>query len=65
MDCFAPLAMAAEASIARDPCVYIMASQPDGALYTGVTSNLNQRVFQHRTGALPGFTKCHGCKMLV
>jgi putative endonuclease len=49
----------------REPAVYIMASQRNGTLYTGVTSNLGQRVWQHRTGAVSGFTKRHGCKTLV
>lgn len=37
----------------RQPAVYIMASRRNGTLYTGVTSNLAQRVWQHReeTGA--------------
>ena len=42
-----------------------MASGRNGTLYCGVTSNLVQRVWQHREEALPGFTKRYGCKMLV
>ena len=49
----------------RQPVVYIMASKRNGTLYTGVTSNLVQRVYQHREGSLPGFTTRYGCKMLV
>ena len=49
----------------REPAVYIMASGRNGTLYTGVTSNLGQRVWQHRTGAVSGFTKRYGCKTLV
>jgi putative endonuclease len=49
----------------REPCVYIMASRRNGTLYTGVTSNLSQRAWQHREGALPGFTRRYGCKLLV
>lgn len=45
--------------------VYIMASGPNGVLYVGVTSDLLRRVWQHRTGALPGFTKRYGVKTLV
>ena len=45
--------------------VYIMASQRNGTLYTGVTSDLAQRAFDHREGKVPGFTQKHGCKMLV
>lgn len=47
------------------PCVYIMASQRNGTLYIGVTSNLLQRVWQHREGLAEGFTKKYGVKMLV
>jgi putative endonuclease len=49
----------------REPAVYIMANKRNGALYTGVTSNLSQRVYQHREGLTPGFTKRYGCKWLV
>jgi len=47
------------------PCVYIVASQRHGTLYIGVTSNIVQRVFQHREGLVDGFTKQYGVKMLV
>jgi predicted GIY-YIG superfamily endonuclease len=49
----------------RQPAIYIMASARNGTIYLGVTSNLVQRVHQHRTGALPGFTARYGCKALV
>ncbi|HLH48217.1 MAG TPA: GIY-YIG nuclease family protein [Roseiarcus sp.] len=45
--------------------MYIMASAPYGALYTGVTSNLAQRVRQHKDGVLSGFTSRYSCKQLV
>ncbi len=51
--------------MARAPCVYIMASRRNGTLYTGVTSNLAQRAYQHREGLTPGFTSCYRCKLLV
>ena len=47
------------------PCVYIMANKRNGTMYTGVTSNLPQRVWQHREGIADGFTKRYSCKMLV
>jgi predicted GIY-YIG superfamily endonuclease len=47
------------------PAVYIMANKRNGTLYTGVTSNLPQRAWQHREGVADGFTKRYGCKMLV
>lgn len=49
----------------KQPVVYIMANKRNGTLYTGVTSDLVQRVYQHRTAAQPGFTARYGCKMLV
>jgi len=45
--------------------VYIMASQRNGTLYTGVTSSLVHRAWQHREGLTGGFTKQYGCKLLV
>jgi putative endonuclease len=47
------------------PVVYIMASRRNGTLYTGVTSNLQRRVHQHREGLIPSFTSRYGCKLLV
>ena len=47
------------------PAVYIVANKRNGALYTGVTSDLVQRVWQHRESAADGFTKRYGCKLLV
>jgi putative endonuclease len=47
------------------PAVYIMASQRNGTIYVGVTSNLPQRVWQHRKGTFEGFTARYGCKLLV
>ena len=49
----------------RDPAVYIVASGFHGTIYTGVTSNLLQRVHQHRDGTFGGFTGRYGCKRLV
>lgn len=49
----------------KQPAIYIMANKRNGTLYVGVTSNLAQRVYQHREGLSGGFTKKHGCKMLV
>ena len=42
--------------------VYIMASAPNVILYVGVTSDLVQRVYQHRNGLVAGFTKRYGIK---
>jgi putative endonuclease len=49
----------------RAPCVYILANRRQGTLYTGVTSNLAQRIFQHRDGMTPGFATRYGCNRLV
>jgi putative endonuclease len=45
--------------------VYILTNRPNGTLYVGVTSNLIQRVWQHREGVVPGFSKQYGLKRLV
>lgn len=45
--------------------VYIMASGRNGTLYIGSTSDLVKRAWEHRNGAVPGFTRTHGCKALV
>ena len=49
----------------KQPCVYIVASRRNGTLYTGVTSDMPRRAYEHREGLAPGFSKKHGCKMLV
>ncbi|HVT25621.1 MAG TPA: GIY-YIG nuclease family protein [Rhizomicrobium sp.] len=45
--------------------VYILASEPWGTLYVGVTSNLQFRIYQHREGLVEGFTKKYGVKRLM
>ena len=42
-----------------------MASQRNGTLYTGVTSDLPRRLFEHQNGIVPGFTHRYDCKLLV
>ena len=49
----------------RLPCVYLLASGFHGTLYTGVTSNLEQRIAQHRQETMKGFTARYGVKRLV
>ena len=45
--------------------IYMMCSSSRRALYTGVTGDLNQRVFQHKNGLVEGFTKKYKCHRLV
>lgn len=47
------------------PCVYLLASRPNGTLYVGVTSDLVQRVWQHKQDLAEGFTKRYGIHTLV
>ena len=49
----------------KQPCVYILASRRNGTLYVGVTSNLPQRVWQHKDNAVAGFTSRYGVHTLV
>ena len=49
----------------REPVVYILASKPNGTLYVGVTSDLAKRIWEHRNGAVEGFTKRHKVHRLV
>ena len=50
---------------AKQPAVYILSSKRNGTLYVGVTSNLVQRIWQHREATVEGFTKEHGAHLLV
>ena len=45
--------------------VYIITNRKDGTLYVGVTSDLVKRVYEHRTGAVAGFTQRYKLKKLV
>jgi putative endonuclease len=45
--------------------VYLLASQPQGTLYVGVTTDLGQRVWQHKSKAIPGFTARYGVDRLM
>jgi putative endonuclease len=49
----------------RSYCVYILASGLGGTLYIGVTNDLIRRVYEHRSKAVPGFTKKYGVSRLV
>ena len=45
--------------------VYILSSQRNGTLYTGITSNLLKRVYEHKHGLVEGFTKKYNVHNLV
>jgi putative endonuclease len=45
--------------------VYFMTSRRAGILYTGVTSDLPRRAFEHHSGTIKGFTNHYGLKTLV
>ena len=49
----------------KSPAVYIMANKRNGTLYVGVTSNLIQRIWQHKNHVADGFTKKYKITMLV
>lgn len=49
----------------KHPAVYILTSQRNGTLYTGVTSNLIKRVWQHKNDIIPRFTQRYGVHSLV
>ena len=49
----------------RQPCVYILASARNGTLYTGVTSDLLKRVWEHKSDLVEGFTKRYAVHVLV
>jgi putative endonuclease len=51
--------------MAKMAYVYILASKPGGTLYTGVTSDLAQRMYTHRHRLLKGFTSRYGVTRLV
>ena len=49
----------------KQPSVYILASQQNGTLYVGVTSDLLKRIWQHREGVVEGFSQSYEVKNLV
>jgi putative endonuclease len=48
-----------------DYFVYILTNKSRGTLYVGVTNDLIRRVYEHREGAVQGFSKRYGLKQLV
>ena len=49
----------------KRPAIYILASRRNGTLYTGVTSDLLKRVWQHKQDLVEGFSKEYQTHMLV
>lgn len=49
----------------KEAYIYILASKRNGTLYIGVTSDLVKRIYEHKMGFVPGFTKKYGIKNLV
>lgn len=54
-----------DATTKKQPAVYILASRPNGTLYTGMTGDLVRRVWEHRSGLVEGFTKRYRVHRLV
>jgi putative endonuclease len=49
----------------KQPSVYIIANERNGTLYTGVTSDLIKRTYEHKNGLCDGFSKKYNCRLLV
>ncbi len=49
----------------KHSCVYILSNKKNGTLYTGVTSNLVNRIWQHKNHVLDGFSKTYNLDLLV
>ena len=51
--------------MAKQPALYILASKRNGTLYIGITSNLIQRIWQHRNNHVEGFSQRYNVHQLV
>ena len=49
----------------KQPCVYILASAPNGTIYIGVTADLVRRIWEHQNDVVEGFTKKYRVHDLV
>ena len=49
----------------KQPSIYIITNQNNTTLYTGVTSNLIQRIYQHKEKTIDGFSSKYNCNKLV
>ncbi|MBH0179714.1 MAG: GIY-YIG nuclease family protein [Nitrospira sp.] len=52
-------------AVIKQPAVYILASKRNGTLYVGVTSNLIERVWEHKQNVVAGFTRTYHVHNLV
>jgi putative endonuclease len=59
------LAYVKEYVMKRQPAVYLLTNKPDGTLYTGLTSDLPKRIWQHRDKTTKGFTARYNLTRLV
>ena len=57
--------MVKDDNMERQPCVYLLASKKNGTLYTGVTSNLLKRIWEHKNKVVEGFTSKYNVHILV
>jgi putative endonuclease len=48
----------------KQPAIYIITNKKNGTLYTGVTSDLPKRIYEHKNATI-GFTARYNCKTLV
>ncbi len=49
----------------KKPAIYIITNKPNGVLYIGVTSHLQQRIWQHKEKSVEGFSRKYNCHQLV
>ena len=49
----------------RQPCVYILSNKRNGTLYIGVTSDLPERIWEHKNKVIDSFSKRYGTYLLV
>ena len=52
-------------SIMKQPCIYIITNHHNTTLYIGVTSNLLQRIYQHKHKLVEGFSARYNLNKLV
>ena len=45
--------------------VYVLTNRWNGTLYIGVTNDLKRRIWEHKTGVIPGFPKQYGLRRLI